>query len=105
RAKHGDSISRVQYEQTQKAPRAILQAVSDHWGLGLTAMALDTALAAGTKEAMAEKVDPDAEPNVLQNRKTPLSELFTGEAMDIYADHVRTLFRHDLDYDLLSLPA
>ncbi|HAE94440.1 MAG: sulfotransferase family protein [Hyphomonas sp.] len=105
RAKHGDSIFLVQYEQTQKDPRAILQAVSDHWGLGLTAMALDTALAAGTKEAMAEKVDPDAEPNVLQNRKTPLSELFTGEAMDIYADHVRTLFRHDLDYDLLSLPA
>ena len=79
--------------------------MSDHWALGLTPAALDVALAAGTKEAMALKVDPDAEPNVLQNRKTPLSDLFTGEAMDIYADHVRTLFRHDLDYDLFSLPA
>jgi hypothetical protein len=54
---------------------------------------------------MAQKIDPDAEPNVLQNRKTPLTELFTGEALDIYTDHIRTLFRHDLDYDLFSLPA
>jgi hypothetical protein len=37
---------------------------------------------AGTKEAMAEKVDPEAEPNVLQNRKTSLSDLFSGEALE-----------------------
>lgn len=105
RARHGDTIHVVQYEQTQKDPRAVLQAVSDHWSLDLTPEAIEVALAAGTKDAMAQKIDPDAEPNVLQDRKTPLSELFTGEAMDIYTDHVRTLFRHDLDYDLLSLPA
>ena len=99
------TIHVVQYEQTQKDPRAVLQAVSDHWSLDLPPEAIDVALAAGTKDAMAQKIDPDAEPNVLQNRKTPLTELFTGEAMDIYTSHVRTLFRHDLDYDLLTLPS
>ena len=82
RARHDDTIHVVQYEQTQKDPRAVLQAVSDHWSLGLTPVAIEVALAAGTKDAMAQKIDPDAEPNVLQNRKTPLSELFTGEAPD-----------------------
>tara|TARA_R100001132_G_scaffold6832_3_gene6119 strand:- start:779 stop:1603 length:825 start_codon:yes stop_codon:yes gene_type:complete len=105
RARHSDTIHVVQYEQTQKDPRAVLQAVSDHWSLDLPPEAIDVALAAGTKDAMAQKIDPDAEPNVLQNRKTPLTELFTGEAMDIYTSHVRTLFRHDLDYDLLTLPS
>lgn len=104
-ARHGESILVVHYEETQKDPRAILEAVSCHWSLGLTSAAIDAALTAGTKEAMAEKVDPDAEPNVLQNRKTPLTELFSGEAMEIYRRHIETLFRHDLGYDLMRFPA
>ncbi|KCZ45439.1 hypothetical protein HY3_07265 [Hyphomonas pacifica] len=104
-ARHRDTILLVHYEQTQKNPRAILEAVSCQWGLDLTPTAINAALAAGTKEAMAKKVDPAGEPNVLQNRKTPLDELFSGEAMEIYSDYVRTLFRHDLGYDLLSFPS
>ena len=103
--RHGDSILTVHYEDTQKDPRQILRAVSDHWGLGLTDEAIAIALKAGTKEAMAEKVDPEAEPNVLQNRKTPLAELFSGEAMEIYTEQVGALFRYDLGYDLFSFPA
>ena len=53
---------------------------------------------------MAEKVDPEAEPNVLQNRKTSLSDLFSGDALEIYQRKTGELFRHDLDYDLLNLP-
>lgn len=104
-ARHRDSILLVHYEDTLNDPRTILQTVSDHWSLALTPESIDAALSAGTKDAMAKKVDPDAEPNVLQNRKTPLTELFEGEAMEIYQRHVRTLFRHDLGYDLLSFPA
>ena len=54
---------------------------------------------------MAKKVDPEAEPNVLQNRQQSLEELFSGEAMDIYAQLVRQLFRHDLGYDFMTPPA
>ena len=103
--RHTDSILTVHYEETQKDPGEILRAISDHWSLGLTGAAIDAALAAGTKDAMALKVDPDAEPNVLQNRKTPLSELFAGEAMDLYTEKVTTLFQYDLGYDLFSLPS
>ncbi len=53
---------------------------------------------------MALKVDPEAEPNVLQNRQQSLAELFSGEAMDIYAAHVRELFRFDLGYDFFTPP-
>ena len=74
----------VHYEDTLKNPRQILEAVDRHWGLNLTADSIDAALKAGTKEAMAEKVDPEAEPNVLQNRKTSLSDLFSGDALEIY---------------------
>ena len=42
---------------------------------------------------------------MLQNRKTSLEELFTGPAMDLYRKQVRTLFRHDLGYDLFTPPA
>ena len=59
---------------------------------------------AGTKEAMALKVDPDAEPNVLQNRQTGVKDLFQGEAMDIYQTLAGDLFRFDLGYDLLAFP-
>ena len=72
--------------------------------ISLTSKALDGALKAGTKEAMAKKVDPEAEANVLQFRKTPLSEQFSGEALEIYRNRMKELFRHDLGYDLMNLP-
>jgi hypothetical protein len=104
-ARHGESILVVHYEDTLKDPRKILEAVDRHWTLKLTPAAIDAALKAGTKDAMAEKVDPEAEPNVLQNRKTSLTDLFSGEALEIYQRKIGELFRHDLGYDLLSLPA
>ncbi|MEO1964354.1 sulfotransferase domain-containing protein [Hyphomonas sp.] len=104
-ARHGESILVVHYEDTLKDPRKVLEAVDRHWGLNLTAASIEAALAAGTKDAMAEKVDPEAEPNVLQNRKTSLSDLFSGDALEIYQRKIGELFRHDLGYDLLSLPS
>tara|TARA_R110000824_G_scaffold32613_2_gene105190 strand:+ start:40 stop:864 length:825 start_codon:yes stop_codon:yes gene_type:complete len=100
-----DRVLTVHYEDTLKDARAVLEAVAAHWSLDLAPAAIDAALAAGTKAEMAKHTDPDAEPNVLQNRKTALADLFTGEAMDLYREQVKTLFRHDLGYDLLSLPA
>ena len=82
----------------------MLEAVDRHWKLGLTPASIDAALLAGTKEAMAEKVDPEAEPNVLQNRKTSLPDLFSGEALEIYQRKIGELFRYDLGYDLLTPP-
>ena len=98
-------ILNVHYEDTLKDARAVLKAVAEHWSLDLAPDAIDAALAAGTKEEMAKHTDPDAEPNVLQNRKTSLDELFTGEAMDLYRKQVRALFRRDLGYYLLTPPA
>lgn len=94
----------AQYEETRRDPRAQLLAIAEHWGLDLTPHAIDAALEAGTKEAMAENVDPEAEPNVLQNRKTDLRDLFTGRAIDIYQEMAGDLFRFDLGYDLLAFP-
>ncbi|WP_430403301.1 sulfotransferase family protein [Hyphomonas sp.] len=100
-----DLILNVHYEETLKDARAVLEAVAAHWSLDLAPDAIDAALDAGTKEEMAKHTDPDAEPNVLQNRKTSLDELFTGAAMDVYRKQARALFRHDLGYDLLTPPA
>ena len=75
-----------------------------HWQLSIKPAALDAALKAGTKEAMAKKVDPDGEANVLQFRKTPLNEQFSGEALEIYRARVGELFKYDLGYDLLNFP-
>jgi hypothetical protein len=103
-ARHAGSVLVVHYEDTLKDPRKVIEAVDRHWRLNLSPAAIDAALEAGTKEAMAQKVDPEAEPNVLQNRKTCLSDLFSGEALEIYQRKIGELFRHDLGYDLLSLP-
>lgn len=103
-ARQDGGILVVHYEDTLKDPRRILEAVDRHWNLKLTSAAIDAAIQAGTKDAMAKKVDPAAEPNVLQNRKTSLTELFSGEALEIYRRKVGELFRHDLGYDLLSVP-
>jgi len=94
----------ARYEETRRDPGEQLEAISTHWGISLSAAAIDAALEAGTKEAMAEKVDPDAEPNVLQNRKTDLRDLFKGDAIDIYQQLAGDLFRFDLGYDLLAFP-
>jgi hypothetical protein len=98
-------LTTVHYESTRADPRGTLEAIARHWAIALTPEALDAAVAAGTKEAMALKVDPEAEPNVLQNRQQSLQELFSGEAMDIYASRVRELFRYDLGYDFMTPPA
>ncbi|WP_448582732.1 hypothetical protein, partial [Thermaurantiacus sp.] len=95
----------VTYEATERDARAVLSAISDYWHLGLGAAALDAALAAGTKGAMALRIDPNGEPNVLQNRQEAPATLFRDTAYTIYADRVRSAFRHDLGYDLLTPPA
>ncbi|MEZ5936923.1 MAG: sulfotransferase family protein [Hyphomonadaceae bacterium] len=102
--RYPESVLRVQYEETQKDPRASLEAIARHWRIDLRPEAIDAALEAGTKDAMALKVDPGAEPNVLQQRSTALPELFAGEALDVYAGLVKKLFRYDLGYDLMSPP-
>ncbi|MEM9667939.1 MAG: sulfotransferase family protein [Pseudomonadota bacterium] len=95
----------VRYEEALLNPETSLRSVSDHWQLGLSDGAIAVALRAGTKDAMADKIDPEAERNVLQNRKEALAEQFKGEALDLYRARVASLFRHDLGYDLLSVPA
>lgn len=104
-AAHPSSILRVQYEATRADPAGTLDAIARHWGIALKPGAIAAAVAAGTKEAMALKVDPEAEPNVLQNRKQSLEELYSEEAMDIYARIVRAEFRHDLGYDMMVSPS
>ncbi|MFN4024265.1 MAG: sulfotransferase domain-containing protein [Hyphomonas sp.] len=103
-AAYPDAILCLHYEASRADPRAALEAIAAHWGIRLTPEAITAALAEGTKEAMARRIDPDAEPNVVQNRPETLEELFTGEAMDIYAARIRDLFRRDLGYDLMKPP-
>ncbi len=103
-AAYPGSILIQRYEDTQRDARAALQAIAAHWGIELSPAAIEAALIAGTKEEMAKKKDPDGEPNVLQMRKQSVEEMFTGEAMEIYADRARGLFRHDLGYDLMTAP-
>ena len=102
--KDKDRFHIAQYEETRRDTRRQLEAIATHWKLKLSPESIDAAIAAGTKEAMAEKVDPEAEPNVLQNRKTYLRELFQGKAMDLYQEMAGDLFRYDLGYDLLAFP-
>ena len=81
-----------------------MQAIAAHWDIKLTEAALDAAVSGGTKEAMAQKIDPAAEPNVLQNRKERLADQFSGEAMALYQERIERLFGHSLGYDLLKVP-
>ncbi|MAI91054.1 sulfotransferase domain-containing protein [Ponticaulis sp.] len=103
--KFPEKILRVHYDEVQADARGRLKAISDHWNINLTPESIEKALLAGTKEAMALKVDPNAEKNVLQQRKHDLEDLFTGEALEIYQSIVGDYFRHDLGYDLLAVPA
>ena len=104
-AKDPERFHIARYEDTRQNPRGQLQAILNHWGQTASEQALDAAIAAGTKEAMAEKVDPAAEPNVLQNRNTDLRDLFRGDAMDIFQNLAGDLFKFDLGYDLLAFPS
>lgn len=98
------AVLRVQYEKTRRDPRAALEAIAQHWNLALKPEAIEAALYEGTKEAMARRVDPDAEPNVIQHRTESLEEQFAGEAGEIFARLAGQLFRHDLGYDLTRPP-
>ena len=103
-AREPERIHLVHYEDIRQAPRETLEAIANQWGITLTPAALDAAIRAGTKEAMAEKIDPNAEPNVLQNRKEKLADQFSGEALDLYTEKITTLFGYTLGYDLLKVP-
>lgn len=94
----------LRYEETLAGPEAALRAMAAHWGVSLSERALAIALAAGTKEAMAQKIDPEAERNVLQNRAGTLADRFSGEALMLYRHQISALFLHDLGYDLEALP-
>ena len=103
-AREPGRIHLVHYEDVRQAPRETLQAIAAHWSIELTETALDAAINGGTKEAMAQKIDPAAEPNVLQNRKEQLTDQFSGEAMALYRERIESLFDHSLGYDLLKVP-
>jgi len=94
----------VRYEDSLVDPEGALLAIARQWDLNISAEAIAAALEAGTKEAMAEKIDPQAEKNVLQVRKERLVDQFSGDALEIYTDRVQALFRRDLGYDLLNVP-
>ena len=99
-----EKILRIQYEEVQADARKALEAISSHWKLNLKPESIDLALKEGTKEAMALKIDPQAEKNVLQQRSDSLEELFSGEALSLYQDIVGDIFQYDLGYDLMALP-
>lgn len=99
-----DKIMRIQYEEVQADTRGALERISDHWQINLTPESIEAALQEGTKDAMAKKVDPNAEKNVLQRRSDKIEDLFSGEALSLYQDIVGEIFRHDLGYDLMALP-
>lgn len=94
------SVLTMRYEESLADPRGALLAISEHWGVRLDPAAIEAALEAGTKDAMAEKVDPAGEANVLQRRPDDLSELFSGPALDLYLARVDQVFRETLGYDL-----
>ncbi len=102
--RYPDTVLRLRYEETRHSPRAALQSIAAHWNIELSPAAIDAALNAGTKEAMAKKVDPNGEANVLQNRSDSVTDLFSGDALEIYLDIVQHRFRHDLGYDLAQPP-
>ena len=103
-ARFPEKILRIQYEEVQADARKALEAISSHWKLNLKPESIDLALKEGTKEAMALKIDPQAEKNVLQQRSDSLEELFSGEALSLYQDIVGDIFQYDLGYDLMALP-
>lgn len=94
----------VRYEETRSTARATLETIAGHWDIRLSPAAIDLALKAGTKEAMARKVDPDAERNVLQNRTETLQSRFSDDNLVIYNSLVSALFKYDLGYDLYTRP-
>ena len=102
--RHPDAVLRVHYEQVEDDARGTLEAIARHWGITLKPEAIDAAVEAGTKDAMAQKIDPQAERNVLQNRQAALEVLYDAATTEIYTRLVKTLFRYDLGYDLLTPP-
>lgn len=104
-ARHPGDVLILRYEEVRVDPRRALEKAARHWRIELDPAAIDAALQAGTKEAMAEKVDPAAEPNVLQTRETTLADQFRGQALAIYREIVARRFRRDLGYDLLTPPS
>jgi hypothetical protein len=102
--RYPEKILRIHYEGVQADTRGSLQAISDHWKISLTPASIEAAIEEGTKEAMAGKVDPRAEKNVLQKRADKLEDMFSGDALKLYQNIAGEYFRYDLGYDLLALP-
>lgn len=92
----------VKYEDIQTDPKTALLNISEHFGFEFGRLSIAGAIDAGTKAEMRKHQDPEEEPNIIQDRKTPRVEMFSEDAWSTYRTLIDSLFKYDLGYDLLG---
>ncbi len=70
----------IRYEDLQARPALLLAQVFDHFGIAIAAAHIETAVAAGSKQNMASKLDP-ASPvrNIIRDDQRPPCAWFDAE--------------------------
>lgn len=89
----------LKYEGMRENPADGLGRILFHFGLDIEPEVIARAIAASSKDAMAEKVDPDFPERVIDQREDRLERYFNGEADVFFKATLRENLRHSFGYD------
>jgi Sulfotransferase domain len=95
----GPRIHVVHYEDLVAAPHGELNRIARHFGLALSPSTIDTAVAAASKQAMAQRSDPARPPGAINlYDKDPLAA-YSASDRDLVRSRCRRYLRSTFGYD------
>ena len=94
----GEVIS-VKYEDVRADPAPSILAILNHFGLGISNDIIERAVAASSKDAMEQKIDPDHPERILRKEEARIEDYFWGDDLDFFHTTLRKNLRHDFGYD------
>lgn len=92
-------IIAVRYEDLRQNPAANVERLLLHFGLTIPHSVIVHAVAASSKDAMAEKTDPDFPERIIGKSETTLVDYFSGEDGAYFAEVLGRNLRHAFGYE------
>lgn len=89
----------VRYENLRNRPAEIVAQVLAHFELQIPKETIARAVAASSKDAMADKADPDFPERIVDAREDRLEDYFSGEDGTFFENTIERNLKHRFGYD------
>jgi len=94
-----DEVIPITYEDMRANPAQELKGIFTHFGIEIPLEAIERAVAASSKDAMEEKIDPDFPERILRSQEALIEDYFWGDDLDFFQRTLKKNLRHSFGYD------